>query len=86
MFLVFIVSLACLSMAILRELELRKEFPALRGGECPDCASPVEAGWLACPRCRRLLRGPCDNCGEHVDAWFPFCPKCGAGRKGETRR
>jgi hypothetical protein len=83
--LIFLVTLAFLSLAILAELERRQESAQHPGGCCPDCARPVEADWLLCPHCRTLLKESCAGCGRHISTWHPFCPGCGF-RRGEEGR
>jgi hypothetical protein len=82
MVLLFLLILAFLSLAILHELEARKEAPALPPGHCPGCAGQVEHDWLVCPRCRTLVRESCPGCGGHRATYHAFCPHCGV-RRGE---
>lgn len=85
MVLIFLVSLAFLSLAIVTELERRQEKVQPPDGSCPACSRPVEADWLLCPHCRRLLKESCTGCGRQVSAWHLFCPGCGSRRGGEDR-
>ena len=85
MVLIFLVSLALLSLAILAELERRQERAQPPGGSCPACVRPVEADWLLCPHCRTLLKESCSGCGRHISIWQLFCPGCGL-RRGEEEK
>lgn len=44
---------------------------------CPQCGSPVEAGFGFCPRCRQRLSPVCAHCQRSVHATDKFCPYCG---------
>jgi len=83
--LIFLVSLAFLSVAILAELERRQERVQPPGGSCPACARKVDSDWLLCPHCRTLLKESCCGCGRHFSIWHRFCPDCGL-RRGEEER
>lgn len=80
MLLLFVLSLAFLSYAILVELERRQERAPVAGGHCPACARPAEVDWLLCPHCRTLLKESCVGCSRQVSAWHVFCPDCGLRR------
>jgi len=83
--LLFLLSLAFLSLGILTELERRHEDVQPTGGSCPACNRPAEAEWLLCPHCRTLLKETCGSCGRQVSAWHSFCPDCGRQRCAEER-
>jgi hypothetical protein len=83
MVLVLLLILAFLGLAVLAELEAGKEPPAVSAVDCPGCGNSVEADWLVCPKCRRLLQESCAICDRPRDTWRPFCPWCG-GRRGEN--
>lgn len=85
MLLIFLLSLAFLSLGILSELERRHEHVHPAGGSCPACARQAEADWLLCPHCRSLLKESCDGCGRYVSTWHSFCPDCGRQRRAEER-
>jgi len=80
MLLTFLVLLAFVLFAVLRELELRGVEPDASGGNCPQCGATLEADWIACPACRKLLKDDCVGCGALRPVCFPYCPHC--GRKG----
>jgi hypothetical protein len=80
MVLLFLIILAFLAVAILRETEAQKEAPPPLAGQCPGCAAPVEGDWLVCPRCRDLVRESCPACGKHRATYHRFCPHCGIHR------
>ncbi len=84
MILVFLVLFAWLAWAILAELDVKNDVPALAGGECPGCHQAVAEDWLLCPRCRTLLQATCRNCGRPSDSRRPFCPWCGRRHAAEA--
>jgi hypothetical protein len=43
---------------------------------CPDCASPVEEGWLLCPVCRAKLGHRCVECGRSMATDWAVCAWC----------
>jgi hypothetical protein len=79
--LIFLVSLAFLSLAIQAELERRQDSAQPAGGSCPSCVRPVEADWLLCPHCRTLSRkaAPAAAGTFHLAS---LCPDCGFRRGG----
>lgn len=85
MLLLFLLSLAFLTFAIMAELERRQDDVQAAGGRCPACARPADADWLLCPHCRTLLKESCGGCGRQVSAWHAFCPDCGRQRRPEER-
>lgn len=83
MLLLFLLSLAFLTFAIMAELERRQDQVPVAGGHCPACARPAEAEWLLCPHCRTLLKESCSGCGMQVSTWHSFCHDCGRQRRAE---
>ncbi len=77
MLLTFLVILAFLLFAILRELELAGEEGVSRRGVCPCCRDAIEDDWIVCPRCKALLREDCGQCGGQRLSGYGFCPHCG---------
>lgn len=45
---------------------------------CPQCATPVQAGFNFCPRCSHKLSPSCPHCQRVVGASDVYCPYCGA--------
>jgi type IV pilus assembly protein PilB len=43
---------------------------------CPRCATPIRAGFAACPGCGRVLRMRC-RCGTLAEAQWRHCAACG---------
>jgi hypothetical protein len=43
---------------------------------CPDCATPVEEGWLLCPSCRAKLGHRCVECGRSMAIDWTVCAWC----------
>lgn len=43
---------------------------------CPECSSPVEADYFACPVCATRLRQPCANCDAPLEPLWQMCPYC----------
>jgi hypothetical protein len=43
---------------------------------CPDCASPVEEGWLLCPVCRAKLGHRCVECRGSMAIDWTVCAWC----------
>jgi len=79
MVLVFVLLLAFLVEAILREVDrARREGAAEVAESCPGCGLVTSSDWLCCPRCRHLLRGRCAGCGHTKVLAHRFCPWCGA--------
>jgi hypothetical protein len=44
---------------------------------CPDCSTPVDPGWLACPACRCRLAHACRSCGRTMELDWTVCAWCG---------
>lgn len=50
---------------------------------CPNCATPVQDGWQACPSCgyrMHVVNAPpaCADCHQPVDRAWSVCPHCAA--------
>ena len=48
---------------------------------CPNCATPVQDGWQACPSCGYRMHvmntlPACGNCHQPVDRTWSVCPHC----------
>lgn len=85
MVLIFLLSLAFFTYAILGELERSGEVPKPAAGNCTGCGHPVEPDWLLCPHCRVLVREPCVGCGRQTATYHTFCPWCGGkGREAAS--
>lgn len=85
MVLIYLLILAWIAYAILRELEARKTPRPRPGEQCPGCEGRAEPDWIACPRCRTLLRDHCAGCGSAVGAYHRFCPWCGTTSRGRAQ-
>ncbi len=84
MVLIYLLILAWIAYAIVRELEARKT-PLPRPKEhCPGCADSVDPDWIACPHCRSLLRDHCCACGYAIGTYHRFCPWCGQASHGRA--
>jgi hypothetical protein len=43
---------------------------------CPECSSPIEADYFACPVCATRLRQPCAHCDAPLEPLWQMCPYC----------
>jgi len=77
MILLFLLSLSLLLYAILGEIEAFRLEPIAEKAKCPACTQDVDADWLVCPRCRRLLQMACRGCGAMNFAGWNYCHSCG---------
>ncbi|HKL48430.1 MAG TPA: zinc ribbon domain-containing protein [Desulfuromonadales bacterium] len=84
MVLIYLLILAWISYAMLRELEARKTVQPGQTEYCPECACSIDADWIACPHCRSLLHDHCGGCGKTLGTYHHFCPWCGESSKGKA--
>ena len=47
--------------------------------DCPTCATPLPADWLACPADGALVRARCATCKGAIPLNARACPLCAAG-------
>lgn len=61
-----------------RRAELRALEQQLSRGRpsCPECSSPIDAGYFACPVCATRLRQPCTQCDAPLEPLWQMCPYC----------
>ena len=50
-------------------------------GNCPQCGTPVRAGFNYCPKCKFLLHPACPQCHRSIEPGAAFCPFCSADLK-----
>lgn len=43
---------------------------------CPECSSPIEPDYFACPVCATRLRQPCAHCDAPLEPLWQVCPYC----------
>lgn len=43
---------------------------------CPNCQSPINDNYVACPHCGSALRKDCPNCHQKNDVEWVTCPFC----------
>jgi len=53
------------------ETQLTRARPA-----CPECSSPIEPDYFACPVCATRLRQPCAHCDAPLEPLWQVCPYC----------
>lgn len=84
MVLIYLLILAWIAYAMLRELEARKTIQPGPTEYCPECACSIDVDWIACPQCCSLLHDHCAGCGKTLGTYHQFCPWCGKSSKGKT--
>lgn len=70
-----------------RELEMRameQELQLMRA--CPSCGEAIRADYIACPSCRRVIRGTCPTCDRVLEPGWKVCPYCGQDPRAKRVR
>jgi hypothetical protein len=58
------------------ELRALEQQIARRRPTCPECSSPIETDYFACPVCATRLRQPCAHCDAPLEPLWQVCPYC----------
>jgi hypothetical protein len=51
---------------------------------CPQCGSPIQAGFNFCPRCSCKLSPSCPQCQGVVSVNDAYCPNCGTSLRNQV--
>jgi hypothetical protein len=51
---------------------------------CPQCGSPVQAGFSFCPQCSCKLTPSCPHCQRVLGATDAYCPYCGTSLRDQA--